>query len=190
MSAPIPPILDIAARRPHRADAGRNFDAVLAAAREAFAAHGTDASLEDIARRANVGIGTLYRNFPTRQDLLEAVYAGEVQELCLGAQAVAELEPWDAFTTWVESFARYVPTKLALLQALNKDSEIFRACKSAMLASALPIFERAQQAGELRADVQLDDVLRMISGMVGSTYADDAQRQRVLGIALDGLRAR
>ena len=99
---------------------------------------------------ANVGIGTLYRNFPTRQDLLEAVYAGEVQELCLGAQAVSELEPWDAFTTWLDSFARYVPTKLALLQALNKDSEVFRACKSAMLASALPIFQRAQQAGALR----------------------------------------
>ena len=190
MSAPVPQILDVAARRPHRADARRNFDAVLAAAREAFAAHGTDASLEDIARQANVGIGTLYRHFPTRQDLLEAVYAGEVQELCLGAQAVSELEPWDAFTTWLDSFARYVPTKLALLQALNKDSEVFRACKSAMLASALPIFERAQQAGALRPDVELDDVLRMVAGMVGSTYADDAQRRRVLNIALDGLRAR
>ena len=141
------------------------------------------------ARRTS-GIGTLYRNFPTRQDLLEAVYAGEVQELCLGAQAVSELEPWDAFTTWLDSFARYVPTKLALLQALNKDSEIFRACKSAMLASALPIFERAQQAGALRARRELDDVLRMVAGMVGSTYADDAQRRRVLNIALDGLRAR
>ena len=150
MSAPTPPIIDIAARRPHRADARRNFDAVLAAAREAFATHGTDASLEDIARHANVGIGTLYRNFPTRQDLLEAVYAGEVQELCLGAQAVSELEPWDAFTTWLDSFARYVPTKLALLQALNKDSEVFRACKSAMLASALPIF-RARPAGRSAA---------------------------------------
>ena len=190
MSAPTPPIIDIAARRPHRADARRNFDAVLAAAREAFATHGTDASLEDIARHANVGIGTLYRNFPTRQNLLEAVYAGEVQELCLGAQAVSELEPWEAFTTWLDSFARYVPTKLALLQALNKDSEVFRACKGAMLASALPIFQRAQQAGALRADVELDDVLRMVAGMVGSTYADDAQRRRVLNIALDGLRAR
>lgn len=190
MSAPQPPILDIAARRPHRADARRNFDALLAAARDAFAAHGTDASLEDIARKANVGIGTLYRNFPTRQDLLEAVYAGEVEELCLAARDIAEFEPWDAFTAWLDRFARYVPTKLALLQALNTDSEVFRACKGAMLASALPIFERAQQAGELRADVNLDDVLRMISGMVASTYADDAQRERVLNIALDGLRAR
>jgi AcrR family transcriptional regulator len=190
MSAPTPPILDITARRPQRADARRNFDAVLAAAREAFAEHGSDASLEDIARRANVGIGTLYRNFPTRQDLLEAVFAGEAQELCTAAQNVAGLPPWEAFTTWLDSFARYVPTKVALLEALNKDSEVFRACKSAMVASALPIFERAQQAGELRPDVTLDDVLRMVSGMVGSTYVDDAQRERVLGIALDGLRAK
>jgi AcrR family transcriptional regulator len=191
MSAqPQPPILDIAARRPHRADARRNFDAVLAAAREAFAAYGTNASLEDIARQANVGIGTLYRNFPTRQDLLEAVYAGEVEELCQAAQEVAELEPWEAFTAWLDRFAGYVPTKVALLQALNTDSEVFRACKGAMLASALPIFERAQQAGELRPDVTLDDVLRMISGVVASTYADDDQRRRVLNIALDGLRAR
>jgi AcrR family transcriptional regulator len=184
------PLLDISTRRPHRADARRNFDALLAAAREAFGQHGTDASLEDIARRANVGIGTLYRNFPTRQDLLEAVYVGEIQELCQAARDVAGLEPWEAFNAWLERFAGYVATKLALLQALNKDSEVFRACKGAMHASALPIFERAQQAGVVRADVRLDDVLRMVSGMVASTYADDEQRERVMNIALDGLRAR
>jgi len=115
---------------------------------------------------------------------------GEIQELCQAAQDVADLPPWEAFTTWLDRFARYVATKLALLQALNKDSEVFRACKGAMHASALPIFERAQEAGEVRKDVRLDDVLRMISGMVASTYADDEQRERVLGIALDGLRAR
>jgi len=189
MSAP-EPLLDITTRRPHRADARRNFDALLVAARDAFAEHGTDASLEDIARHAGVGIGTLYRNFPTRQNLLEAVYVGEIQELCQAARDVAGLEPWEAFTAWLDRFAGYVATKLALLQALNKDSEVFRACKGAMHASALPIFERAQEAGEVRPDVRLDDVLRMIAGMVASTYADDAQRERVLGIALDGLRAR
>jgi AcrR family transcriptional regulator len=184
------PLLDITTRRPHRADARRNFDAVLAAAREAFAEHGTNASLEDIARQANVGIGTLYRNFPTRYDLLEAVYVGEIEELCQAARDVAGLEPWEAFHAWLERFAAYVATKLALLQALNKDSEVFRACKGAMHASALPIFERAQESGDVRADVRFDDVLRMISGMVASTYADDSQRERVMGIALDGLRAR
>jgi len=184
------PLLDISTRRPHRADARRNFDAVLAAARDAFGKHGTDASLEDIARQANVGIGTLYRNFPTRQDLLEAVYVGEIEELCQAARDVAGLEPWEAFNAWLERFAAYVATKLALLQALNKDSEVFRACKGAMYASALPIFERAQESGAVRKDVSLDDVTRMISGMVASTYASDDQRERVMSIALDGLRAR
>jgi AcrR family transcriptional regulator len=190
MSASHPPLLDIAARRPHRADARRNFDALLVAARDAFARHGTDASLEDIARQANVGIGTLYRNFPTRQDLLEAVYVGEVEELCRAAQDVAGLPPWEAFATWLERFARYVATKMALLQALNKDSDVFRACKGAMYGAALPLFERAQASGDLRGDVGFDDVLRMISGIVASVYADDEQRARVIGVALDGLRGK
>src|SRR3954453_308555 len=187
MSAPNPQLLDVTARRPHRADARRNFDALLVAAREAFGKRGTDASLEDIARQANVGIGTLYRNFPTRQDLLEAVYVGEVEELCRSARDVGELPPWEAFATWLDSFARYVATKVALLQALNKDSDVFRACRGAMYGAAVPLFERAQASGEIRDDIRFDDVLRMISGIVASVYADEDQRARVMGIALDGL---
>jgi AcrR family transcriptional regulator len=190
MSAVVPPVLDIAARRPHRADARRNFDALLVAARDAFAKHGTNASLEDIARHANVGIGTLYRHFPTRQALLEAVYVGEIEELCAAARDVADLPPWEAFTTWLDRFAAYVATKLALLQALNKDSEMFRACRTAIHAAAQPLFDRAQESGALRPDAGLDDVLRMVSGIVASVYVDDEQRARVIGIALDGLRAR
>ncbi|MDX6361717.1 MAG: hypothetical protein QOC85_720, partial [Streptomyces sp.] len=83
----------VAAQRPHRKDAARNYDALLAAAREAFAEHGAEASLEDIARRAGVGIGTLYRNFPTRRQLFESVYADEVNTLCRVAEDVAGLEP-------------------------------------------------------------------------------------------------
>lgn len=83
----------VAARRPRRADARRNYDALLLAAREAFAAHGADASLEDIARRAGVGIGTLYRNFPSRTELFEAVYADEVHALCRLADEVAAEPP-------------------------------------------------------------------------------------------------
>jgi AcrR family transcriptional regulator len=177
-------------KRPKRADALRNYEKLVAAAHEAFTEADRSASLEDIARRAGVGIGTLYRNFPTRQDLLEAVYVGEIEELCQAARDVAGLEPWEAFAAWLDRFAGYVATKLAMLQALNKDSEVFRACKGAMHASALPIFERAQASGDVRTDVSFDDVLRMISGMVASTYASDDQRERVMGIALDGLRAR
>ena len=182
--------LPITVRRPQRADARRNFDALIAAARDVFAENGTDASLEDIARRANVGIGTLYRNFPTRQDLFTSVYVGGVEELCMQAREFADLPPMDGFSAWLEQFTAYVATKMAMKEALNKDSEMFSACRAAMFDASLPLFTRAQEAGEIRADVAFDDVLRMVSGIVAARYVDDEQRDRVLAIALDGLRAR
>src|SRR3954449_8036720 len=124
MSSPASPILPITVRRPQRADARRNFDALLAAARDVFAENGTDASLEDIARRANVGIATLYRNFPTRQALFDTIYVGEVEELCSAAQDLEGDEPWDAFTAWLGRFCAYVATKLAMKEELSKDSDM------------------------------------------------------------------
>jgi AcrR family transcriptional regulator len=180
----------VAVRRPHRADARRNFDALLAAARDAFAENGTDASLEDIARRAGVGIGTLYRNFPTRQDLFDSVYVGEVEELCRAAEEVADLPPWDALAAWLRQFVSYAATKRAIYEALNRESEMFRSCRGAMYAAGEPLFVRAQQAGEARVDAGFDDVLRMISGITGGGFVDAEQRERVLGIALDGVRSR
>ncbi|GAA2074039.1 helix-turn-helix domain-containing protein [Actinomadura alba] len=182
--------LGVAVRRPHRADARRNFDALLGAAREAFAEHGTGASLEDIARRAGVGIGTLYRNFPTRQDLFNSVYADEVEELCRAAEEVAGLPPWDAFVAWLRRFVSYVATRRAVSEALNRDSEMFRACRVAMYAAGEPLFVRAQEAGDARSDTGFDDVLRMVSGITAAGFVDDEQRERVLGMALDGVRVR
>ncbi|WP_062430369.1 TetR/AcrR family transcriptional regulator [Herbidospora daliensis] len=180
----------VAVRRPHRADARRNFDALLKAAREAFAENGANASLEDIARRAGVGIGTLYRNFPTRQDLFDTVYVGEVEELCRAADDVADLPPWDALATWLGRFVAYIATKRALSEALNRESEMFRSCREAIYAAGEPLFARARSAGELRPDVSFDDLVRMIGGIVGAGYVDGEQRERVLGFALDGVRAR
>src|SRR3954452_17799185 len=94
-------------QRPKRADAARNYDKLLAAAREAFTSEGEDASLEGIARRADVGIGTLYRNFPTRQALLEAVYFEEVQGICRAAGEFEGSYPWEALTGWLQRFADY-----------------------------------------------------------------------------------
>src|SRR5919206_2911338 len=94
-------------QRPKRADALRNYDKVLTAARAAFAERGASTSLEEIARRAGVGIGTLYRNFPNRQALLEAVYVDEVENLCRSAAELHDLAPWDAFVTWVHGLVRY-----------------------------------------------------------------------------------
>jgi AcrR family transcriptional regulator len=175
-------------RRPARADARRNFDALLVAARDAFAEQGTEASLEDIARRAGVGIGTLYRNFPTRQDLFDSVYVGEVEQLCRAAEEVADLPPWEALAAWLARFVGYAATKRAIYEALNRDSEMFRASRGAMYAAGEPLLARAQAAGQARADASFDDILRLVSGITSAAFADDDQRDRVLAFALDGIR--
>ncbi|GGN35157.1 TetR/AcrR family transcriptional regulator [Streptomyces fuscichromogenes] len=178
----------VAARRPHRKDAARNYDALITAAREAFAERGADVSLEDVARRAGVGIGTLYRNFPTRRDLFESVYADEVNALCRTALDLAALEPWEALTSWLDRFTGYMVTKRAVREALNDESEIFQACRDSMYAAGGPLMERAQKAGVVRTDMEIGDLLRMVSGITATAFEDDAQRNRVLGIALDGVR--
>ncbi|MCX4580207.1 TetR/AcrR family transcriptional regulator [Streptomyces sp. NBC_01571] len=179
----------VASQRPHRKDAARNYDALLAAAREAFTENGAEASLEDIARRAGVGIGTLYRNFPTRRHLFESVYADEVDALCRVAQDVAAQEPWAALTSWLRRFVDYTVTKRAIREALNNESEIFLACRDSMYQAGGPLFERAQKAGEARTDMDFDDLLRMVAGITSTNFLDDAQRDRVLTVALDGVRA-
>jgi AcrR family transcriptional regulator len=190
MTDQAPTVLSVEVRRPQRADARRNFDALLAAAREVFAEQGADASLEEIARRAGVGIGTLYRNFPSRQELFDAVYVGEVEELCGAARGLSELPPWEAFSAWVDRFARFVATKMAIKQGLDKDSTTMRDCRGVMVEASEPLFRRAQKAGAIRADAEFDDVLRMLSGITAATYVSDDQRDHVLRMALDGIRAR
>jgi AcrR family transcriptional regulator len=182
--------LGVAIKRPHRADARRNFDALLAAARDAFAEHGSGASLEDIARRAGVGIGTLYRNFPTRQDLFDAVYFGEIEELCQAADEVVDLPPWEALETWLRRFVGYAATKRAIYEELNRESELFRTAREAMYNAGQPLFDQAQASGAIRPDTNFDDVLRMVSGLTAAGFVDEAQRTRVLNLALDGLRPR
>ncbi|MGI5253913.1 TetR/AcrR family transcriptional regulator [Actinacidiphila glaucinigra] len=178
----------VAAQRPHRRDAARNHDSLLVAAREAFADNGAEASLEDIARRAGVGIATLYRNFPTRRHLFESVYADEVNELCRFALDVVPLEPWDGLVSWLRRFVAYTVTKRAIREALNNESDVFLACRDSMFQAGGPLFERAQKAGEARSDFSFDDLLRMVSGISSTAFPDDAQRDRVLGVALDGVR--
>ncbi|MGY5053264.1 TetR/AcrR family transcriptional regulator [Streptomyces sp. 900105755] len=186
--SPFPVSEIVASRRPHRKDAARNYDALVTAAREAFAERGADVSLEDVARRAGVGIGTLYRNFPTRRDLFESVYADEVNALCRAAVELARLEPWEALRAWLDRFTGYMVTKRAVREALNDESEIFQACRESMYAAGGPLLERAQKAGVVRTDMEIGDLLRMVSGITATAFDDDAQRDRVLGIALDGVR--
>ncbi|WP_030618005.1 TetR/AcrR family transcriptional regulator [Streptomyces achromogenes] len=187
-ATPFPVSEIVAARRPHRKDAARNYDALLDAAREAFTEHGADASLEDIARRAGVGIGTLYRNFPTRRDLFETVYADEVAALCGAALELADREPWEALTAWLGRFAGYMVTKRAVREALNGESDIFQTCRESMYAAGGPLLERAQRVGAARTDMDFGDLLRLVAGITATNFEDAAQRDRVLSIALDGVR--
>ncbi|MEY2441249.1 MAG: hypothetical protein QOJ46_675 [bacterium] len=181
-------------QRPKRADAARNYDKLLAAARDAFTADGADASLEDIARRAGVGIGTLYRNFPTRQALLEAVYVDEVEAICRAADDLEGRESWDALVTWLRRFADYATTKKALaaelMAYLDGDAAVFAHCRTEIRAAGTPLLAAAQRAGAARSDADFMDVLRMVGGIATIPNAEPGQVDRILAVALDGLRPR
>jgi len=181
-----------APQRPRRADAQRNYDALIAAARDAFTQKDTDASLEEIARRAGVGIGTLYRHFPTRQNLLEAVYVDEVQAMCRSAEGLSELPPWEALRDWLRGFVGYVATKQALAEELfayaGPDADVFASCRTSLYDAGRPLLARAQEAGLVRTDVDISDVLHLASGIAKISSPDREQVVRVLDVALDGLR--
>lgn len=180
----------IAARRPQRADARRNYDALIAAGRAAFAENGSSASLEDIARRAGVGVGTLYRNFPTRDDLIEAVYLEEVASLAKSAEDAATMAPFEALETWLDRFVDYVGTKHALIDGLNRESDVFAQCRGIMYGAGEPLLARAQAAGEARADVSISDVVKLVSGVSGVMTDDADQKQRLVRLVVDSIRAR
>ena len=141
-----------ARRKPLRKDAQRNREALLVAAAEAYGERGIDASLEDIARRAGVGIGTLYRHFPTRDALTEAVYRREVQTLCDGVdELIASREPVDALRAWMISFAGYVAKKRGMAMALKAhfgpDSELFTTSRARIHAAVDAVVPNAVDAG-------------------------------------------
>jgi AcrR family transcriptional regulator len=186
--------VDIAefAPRPKRADARRNYEKLLEAAREAFAEQGTEATLEDIAARAGVGIGTLYRHFPTRPDLLEAVYLEEVQGICASAEKYADLPPWEALTGWLREFISFAATKRALAEEMftyiDRDADVFKSCALVIYGAGEPLLKRAQEAGVVRADTDISDVTKMISGIAAIRASDPEQIDRIVSVALDGLR--
>ena len=181
-------------RRPKRADARRNYDKLIVAGREAFTESDSAASLEDIARRAGVGIGTLYRHFPTRTDLIETVYVEEVEALCRSADDLSDAPPWDALVGWLHRFIGYVATKHALAEELfavaDRDSEVFKSCRGAFYAAGEPLLRRAQEAGAVRPDVSIDDVVKMVGGIAKIQGTDPETVDRILSVALDGLRYR
>jgi AcrR family transcriptional regulator len=182
---------DTQAQRPKRADARRNYDTLVAAARAVFTEDGTSAPLEDVAERAGVGIGTLYRHFPTRQALLEAVYIDEVEAMARSAADLADLPAWDALSQWLHQYLGFAATKRALNEALVEaapNSNVLLSCRTAITGAGTELIERAQRAGVVRADTNFLDVVRMVAGIAMVPTDDSEQKTRLLELALDGLR--
>jgi AcrR family transcriptional regulator len=178
-----------------RADAQRNRDKLLSAALILLAEAGPDVPLEAVARQAGVGIGTLYRHFPTREALLEAVYRNEVVQLSEAADALlAEHPPDEALALWMERFLSYAETKRGMrdaLKAIVASSELFADARRCNIAAIERLLEAGVAAGTLREDVDAEDVLHAM-GAVWSLGGDgwDARARRVLALVMDGLRYR
>jgi AcrR family transcriptional regulator len=185
---------DKIARRP-RADGLRNRERVLEAAKAVFSAGGPDASLEAVARGAGVGIGTLYRHFPTREALFEAVYRREVQQLTdLAEQLKLDATPAEALRRWMRSNVEFVATKrgmsAALALAAHGSSELSAFSFDRLTRAVGDLLDRAVAAGEIRADISAEDLLR---ALVGMCYMHDkpgwqASVLRLVDVFVDGLR--
>jgi AcrR family transcriptional regulator len=181
-------------RKP-RSDAARNRERVLQAAKAVFSAGGPDASLEAVARRAGVGIGTLYRHFPTREALFEAVYRREVDQLSeLAEQLKSVTSPVDALRRWLRSNVELVATKKGMIAALalavQGSSELYAYSFDRLTKAIGTLLDRAVAAGDIRADISPEDLLRALIGMC---YMHDqpgwqSAVLRLLDVFVDGLR--
>ena len=180
--------------RPLRADARRNRDRLLAVAVRAFSQDGPDVPLDAVARAAGVGIGTLYRHFPTREALVEAAYRTELDRLCDAAPALlAELPPERALRAWMDRFVDYITTKRGMAAALKvviaAGGNPYAHSRDRMLAALDGLLAAGVRAGTLRPDVTPTDVLTGLSGVTLATDRRD-QAARQLDLLLDALRPR
>lgn len=181
-------------RKP-RADATRNRDRLLAAARTVFNLGGPAASLEAVAREAGLGIGTLYRHFPTREALYEAVYRREVEQLVdLAARLSAELPPTEALRHWLSANVEFIATKRGMAAALAlgsyKSSEAITPLLDRLRAALASLLHRAVEAGELREDLDPEELLLALVGVCYAQEGPDwrAKVLRVLDVLIAGLR--
>ena len=180
--------------RPQRADARRNRERLVTSARQVFAEEGGGASMEAIARQAGVGVGTLYRHFPQRIDIVEAVYLDDVDELVRAAEeAVADLEPWPAVVAFLEAFVRYAQRKRTFLnelrEAFDKNPELRSLCRERIDDAMELVIHRAQRAGVIRTDVGSGDLIQLVMPMCTNASVTEDQSTRLLAMILDGLRA-
>ena len=183
------------ARKP-RADAERNREQLIAASKAAFTERGAEAPLEDIARRAGVGIATLYSHFPTREALLAAVYRREVTQLAAAAdRLLAERPPLAALEAWLGQLVDYLATKRVVAPALQasagEGSAAYAAGGAAVADAMRRVMEAALASGEMRADVSPDDLMRLIAGLANGYDRPEwpASTRRLIGVLMAGLRA-
>ena len=180
--------------RPMRADARRNREALLQAAAELFAEEGTDVSLEAVAARAGVGIGTLYRNFPNRDSLVEAAYRTEVAHLCDAASELLASRPPDvALAEWMDRFVTYAAAKRGMagaLKAVNAKTDLYSQTRTQITGAIGGLLEAGVVAGTLRADVEPEDVLRAMGCIwnLGDGEGWRTQAETLIRIIVDGLR--
>lgn len=182
------------ARRP-RADAQRNRERILEVAREAFVRHGPEATLDDIARRAEIGPGTLYRHFPTRDALIEAVFRAQVEKLtAAGERCTATLPPLEALRAWMLIFIDYVAGKMLILPAMDTvpggSMRMIEGSRGPVHGTFRGLVQRAIEAGELRAETDPDDIIRALIGVfhTNSLPGWDSSARRIVGLLIEGSR--
>ncbi|PKV99030.1 TetR/AcrR family transcriptional regulator [Nocardia fluminea] len=179
--------------RPMRADARRNYERIVDCARDAFAEHGTDAPLDDIARRAGVGPGTLYRHFPNRTTLMEAVYRSNIETLAARAGELRRTHaPLDAFDAWFGELVTYILEKhglaTTLKAAIDRTSDTFTACSTLLAEAAGSVLIPVQEAGIIRPEVSPRDILRLGHGIGAGCQAAADSAPLLTDVALAGLR--
>jgi len=189
------PFVNAAEGKRLRADARRNRDLLLRAADEVLATRGAEASIDEIAQRAGVGVGTLYRNFPTKEALLQALLSARIEPLTQTARAAADADdPGEAFITLMHRLSAEVANFRALAEAFVASGVDMHAAKetaSAELVAAIRVlFDRAQLAGRIRADATVDDVAAMMVGLGNADPAlmDPSRRSRCVAMVCDALR--
>jgi AcrR family transcriptional regulator len=174
-----------------RADAERNRDKILAAAQAAFADPNADVSMAEISRRADVGMATLYRNFPGRRELLEALYAQRIGALCEAAKTAAGETPGAVLITWLHQFFAFITSKRAIAAELLERSDgtnpLLGAGRSRVLAAGRPLLEAAQRAHRIRDDLTLEQITDMIVA-IARIHGDSLYVEPILQAAFDGLR--
>ncbi len=177
-----------------RADAQRSIDALLQAALEVFLASGVDAPVREIAEKAGVGIGTVYRHFPQRADLIAAVFRHEIDAYADAAPVLAaEYPPGEALARWMQRYSAFLATKRGLATALHSGNPAYESLPAYFQGRLLPAFrtllEAAVAAGEVRADVNADDLLSAVANLSRRDHNEDPDRAvRMIALLVDGLR--